>query len=180
MLKLLSEFVDSQNIDVVGPHDIVNWLEGKIELCARWTERRGVMMLHPRINPRHIPIGKCQFRDKCAEIVSFYNPKLSIGLMDQDIKDRFISHGKLWLVLRGGKVVEESTVRVVTLKCKGCGKITLEKRNEILWARQGSYCLSCYPHRTSKYALSTIVTFINTGGHKATYDPILGTLVRTP
>ncbi len=41
--------------------------------------------------------------------------------MDQDIKDRFISHGKLWLVLRGGKVVEESTVRVVTLKCKGCG-----------------------------------------------------------
>src|SRR4051812_44054249 len=111
MLMTLTDYIRGCEIMELSAHDAINWVNGRIKICIH-TTNVGYLGRIWTGNPIYKPLSfNCKFYHGCLNVMKSF-PICKIGLIDSDIKDRFISHGKLWLVHRDGSVIDESTVRI--------------------------------------------------------------------
>ena len=103
---------------------------------------------------------------------------------EDQVIDRFVQKGVMYLVLRHGlEVVKETEVRILLRRCKGCGKRTSDKREAKLIDRQDGRCFGCFLKLVPEghpYWKSTLNKCLVKMPARTHYDPVLGTLKPYP
>jgi len=102
MIHALYALLKRWRIVGVTPLDLINWYERKIDLCYH-DERmnNGAISVWVSVqHPDHIDMDRdSKFYQELRAIMLKLPPGV---LRESDIRDRFKSQGKLWLVLIGG------------------------------------------------------------------------------
>lgn len=168
----------------IPAHDLINWLESRLDLVCHPHRIRGEIVLYVHTGCPFAEIMDKENRFYVRAKAIYESFRSTSTLRVTDIRDRFVSHGKLWLVLRGGKVVAEDTVRVYGVSCRSCGRVPKTARDETLSARQGRLCLDCFTkllpeEEQFRYVISTNKSFRRSRGYSIDYDPICGTCKTT-
>lgn len=100
-------------------------------------------------------------------------------IAEEQVIDRIIRNGKMYLVLRGMEIVKEEEVRVAARRCRKCLKLVFNRREAKLLDRQDDLCLKCFLQilpAGHSYWKSVLNQCLVKGDIRAYYDPIAGTL----
>lgn len=193
MLLKVMKFLKDERIYGVSGHDVINWFYNRIELCAtrhvvrlqKSAELNGFGPTHEahRLwvwtgNPNVRIIERDGlFSEKVRKLMP---PASKRMLFESDIKDRFITGGKLWLVGADGSITNEEDVRIYPNKCNNC---KLKVENGTLLERQDGVCTTCFLELLPEsehfnYIRSTLKVSLVHNGYRVHYDPISGRLLK--
>jgi len=179
LLINLMSLIRKWKIRGIGPLDLIHWHGGRFELAAI-AGNPGIRVWIHTGNPFDYLVPRTSlFAKEVGETIRRVNRDRPNTLTDADIRDRFKSHGKLWLVLANGTVVDESTVRVFPDRCRRCKRTPTDQRESKLWQFHDRLCLTCFSSQLPEtdqfdYAMSTCRRGVGSGGYRIHYDPILG------
>lgn len=166
MILPLIQLLKQWRFTGIGPLDLIHWNARRIELSYDW---RKLCVEGPEpFVPRDSAFGR--------QVAAICKPTYQ-AVTDADIIDRFISHGKLWLVMRNGKVVTD--VRLSRYTCRNCKSIPKDGCERTLYTWQGGYCIPCFGSFLSEderieYTLKTCKRSIVCTGRITHYDPVSG------